>query len=104
MNGTASAKARNDVDGKPGSSVDACRPPELTARSASGKTSGGIALAGCLAVRVTDRLASAPTCVARTLTRGPRRAPMRGWTRLASRFGGLRLRCALERATGLGEE
>ena len=33
MNGTASAKARKESVGKPGSSVDALRPPELTSRS-----------------------------------------------------------------------
>ena len=55
MNGTASANARNESVGNPGSSVDALRPPALTRRSATGNTSGGIALAGWRAVRMIER-------------------------------------------------
>ena len=54
MNGTASAKARNESVGNPGSSVDALRPPALTSISATGKTSGGID-ARRLAQRASDR-------------------------------------------------
>ena len=46
MNGTASANARNESVGKPGSSVDERRPPAFTAMSATGKMSGGMMLAG----------------------------------------------------------
>ena len=46
MNGTASANARKDVVGKPGRSVDLRRPPALTSMRATGKTSGGMMLAG----------------------------------------------------------
>ena len=46
MNGTASAKATNELVGKPGSRVSALRPPELTASSSSGKTSGATTFAG----------------------------------------------------------
>ena len=69
MNGTASAKARNESVGNPGSSVEAWRPPELSSISATGKSSGGIALAGWRAVRMIDRCARAPTCVGRALIR-----------------------------------
>ena len=46
MNGTASANARKESVGKPGSSVDGRRPAAFTSISATGKISGGIALAG----------------------------------------------------------
>ena len=46
MNGTASAKARNESVGKPGRSVEARSPPAFTAMSATGKTRGGMMLAG----------------------------------------------------------
>ena len=46
MNGTASAKARNESVGKPGSAVDALRPPVFTSRSRIGKTSGNTIAAG----------------------------------------------------------
>ena len=46
MNGTASAKARNESVGKPGSIVDGSSPAAFTSMSATGKTSGGIAIAG----------------------------------------------------------
>ena len=46
MNGTASAKARKESVGNPGSCVDARSPPAFTAMSATGKISGGMMLAG----------------------------------------------------------
>jgi hypothetical protein len=46
MNGTASAKARNDSVGKPESAVDDWSPAAFTAISATGKISGGMTLAG----------------------------------------------------------
>ena len=46
MNGTASANARNESVGNPGSSVDEAKPPAFTAMSAIGKISGGMMLAG----------------------------------------------------------
>ena len=42
MNGTATAKARNESVGKPWSSVDGLRPAALTATSSVGKSSGGM--------------------------------------------------------------
>ena len=57
----------SSVDGARGSSVEALRPPEFTSRSATGKTSGGIALAGWRAVRMIERFARAPICVGRAL-------------------------------------
>src|SRR5262245_38963556 len=72
MNGTASAKARNESVGKPGSSVDAVRPPALTSSSRIGKTSGKMIAAGCRNVRRTERRATAPICVATTLMGLPR--------------------------------
>ena len=51
MNGTARANARNESVGNPGRSVDGSRPAELTSISATGKTSGGIAIAGWRSVR-----------------------------------------------------
>ena len=61
MNGTASAKARNESVGKPGSSVDALSPPVLTSSNRIGKTSGKMIAAGCRSVRRTERCATAPT-------------------------------------------
>ena len=58
MNGTASAKATNEVVGKPGRCVSALSPPELTASSISGKTSGAMTFAGWRSVRTTERRAS----------------------------------------------
>jgi hypothetical protein len=55
MNGTASAKATNESVGKPGRCVSALRPPELTARSSIGKSSGATTLAGWRIVRTTER-------------------------------------------------
>ena len=46
MNGTASAKARNESVGNPGSWVDERSPPAFTSMSATGKMSGGMMLAG----------------------------------------------------------
>jgi hypothetical protein len=46
MKGTANAKARNDVVGKPARSVDERRPPAFTAMSAIGKMRGAMTLAG----------------------------------------------------------
>ena len=46
MNGTASAKATNEVVGKPGSWVSALSPPALTASSSIGNSSGEITFAG----------------------------------------------------------
>ena len=46
MNGTASAKARNESVGKPGRLVEALSPAAFTAMSAIGKMSGGSTLAG----------------------------------------------------------
>ena len=46
MNGTASANARNESVGKPGSSVDDWSPAAFTVMSATGKISGGMKLAG----------------------------------------------------------
>ena len=56
MNGTASAKARKESVGKPGSSVEASSPPALTSSRVSGKRSGGID-ARRLAQRAHDRAA-----------------------------------------------
>src|SRR5512132_2362239 len=67
MNGTASAKATKELVGKPGRRVSAFRPPELTASSSNGKTSGEITFAGCRTVRTTERLPSWKTWSARTL-------------------------------------
>ena len=80
MNGTASAKARNESVGKPGSCVDAWSPPELRSISATGKMSGGIELAGRRAVRTIERCASAPTCVAQRAHRAACSRPRR-WRR-----------------------
>ena len=55
MNGTASAKATNEFVGKPGRCVSALSPPELTASSSIGKTSGAITFAGWRTVRTTER-------------------------------------------------
>ena len=52
-NGTKNA--RNDVVGKPRRCVAARRPFELTAIRMIGKRSGGIHVAGCLAVRTIER-------------------------------------------------
>jgi hypothetical protein len=46
MNGTASANARNESVGKPGRAVEAFRPPVLTSRRRTGKTSGKTIAAG----------------------------------------------------------
>ena len=94
MNGTASAKARNESVGNPGSIVDAFKPPALTSISATGKISGGIALAGWRAVRRTERSAIAPTWTANALI--CRDVLSRRLLRLP---GG-----ALQRAPGLREE
>src|SRR5439155_21561675 len=72
MNGTASAKATNELVGKPGRRVSAFRPPELTASSIIGKSSGAITFAGCRIVRTTDRRASRKTWSASTLIGQPR--------------------------------
>ena len=61
MNGTASAKARNESVGKPGRSTDERKPPAFTAISATGKMSGGMTLAGWRAVLTRERRAIAPT-------------------------------------------
>ena len=61
MNGTASANATNECVGKPGRCVSALSPPEFTARSIIGKTSGPITFAGCRTVRTTERRASRKT-------------------------------------------
>ncbi len=58
MNGTARMKARIDRVGKPGRSVSALRPAELTASSSSGKTIGAMMFAGWRSVRTTDRRAT----------------------------------------------
>ncbi len=58
MNATASAKLTNECVGNPGSCVAALSPPELTASSSIGKTSGPITFAGCRSVRTTERRAS----------------------------------------------
>ena len=55
MNGTASAKATNEFVGKPGRFVSAFRPPELTASSSIGKSSGATTFAGWRTVRTTER-------------------------------------------------
>src|SRR5437763_1311298 len=57
MNGTASANATYECVGKPGRCVTAFSPPELTASSIIGKTSGAIVAAGCRHVRTTERRA-----------------------------------------------
>ena len=62
MNGTASANARNESVGKPGSSVEACRPAAFTVMSAIGKTSGGDHARGLACRATTERRAIAPTC------------------------------------------
>src|SRR6266566_6318017 len=72
MNGTASAKATKELVGKPGRCVSAFRPPELTASSSNGKTSGEITFAGCRTVRTTERRASRKTWSASTLIGQPR--------------------------------
>jgi len=46
MNGTASAKARKESVGNPGSAVVAFRPPVLTSRRRTGKTRGKTIAAG----------------------------------------------------------
>jgi hypothetical protein len=46
MKGTARANARKESVGKPGSSVDERRPPAFTSMRNTGKTSGGMMLAG----------------------------------------------------------
>ena len=61
MNGTASAKATKELVGKPGRRVSASRPPELTASSISGKSSGAMTFAGWRIVRTTERRASKKT-------------------------------------------
>ena len=60
-NGTATAKARNESVGKPGSTVEGLRPAAFTATSRVGKMSGGMNEAGCLAVRTMLRRAMLPT-------------------------------------------
>src|SRR5437879_9293234 len=55
-NGTASANARNELVGNPGSRVSAFSPPAFTASRSIGKTSGKTTFAGCRAVRTTARL------------------------------------------------
>ena len=57
MNGTATAKARNESVGKPSSWVDGLRPAALTATSIVGKRSGGTTYAGWRSVRVRLRRA-----------------------------------------------
>ena len=61
MNGTASAKATNELVGKPGSRVSAFKPPELTASSSIGNSSGATTFAGWRTVRTTERRASRKT-------------------------------------------
>ncbi len=59
MKGTASANATNECVGKPGRCVSALSPPEFTASSIIGKTSGPMMFAeSCLTVRTTERRAS----------------------------------------------
>jgi hypothetical protein len=55
MNGTAKAKARNELVGKPGRFVAALRPPAFTASRSIGKMSGKTTFAGWRAVRTTAR-------------------------------------------------
>jgi hypothetical protein len=62
MNGTARAKARKESVGKPGRFVDASSPAAFTVMRATGKTSGGMTLAGWRVVLTTERRAIAPTC------------------------------------------
>ena len=52
MNGTAIAKARNELVGKPCSMVEGRRPAAFTVTSSVGKISGGITYAGWRSVRV----------------------------------------------------
>ena len=83
------------VVGKPGRCVSAFSPPELTASSISGKSSGAITFAGWRMVRTTERRASRKTWSPKpSFTPRPSRA-----RRLAFLVGG-----ALERAAGLREE
>ena len=55
MNGTASRNATIELVGKPGRFVSAFSPPEFTASSISGKTSGATTFAGWRIVRTTER-------------------------------------------------
>ena len=93
MNGTASAKARNERVGNPGRWVSALRPPEFTASSSSGKSSGQITFAGWRRVRSTERRASCSDLVGEAVAHRPMAR-----LAVAVRPG------ALERVTGLGEE
>ena len=94
MNGTASANARKESVGKPGSCSAESRPPALTASSISGKRSGATTFAGWRSVRTTERRASWAVCAAAAI------ATAETGSRLAAPP-----RCrALERAAGLGEE
>ena len=76
MNGTASANARNESVGKPGSSVDERSPPAFTSMSATGKTSGGMTLAGWRE-RADDRSAARSRRPASSPCSPPARAPAR---------------------------
>jgi hypothetical protein len=62
--------ARNESVGNPGRSVDDCNPAEYKSISATGKMSGGIALAGWRAVRTSERRAIA-LAFGQVLTRLP---------------------------------
>src|SRR5688572_13348084 len=99
MNGTARANARNESVGNPGRSVDGSRPAELTSINATGKTSGGIAIAGWRSVRRIERPATAPIWTAARLTACEPPAGMRTGSRLRPRLGR-----PFERPAGLGEE
>src|SRR5437868_4589482 len=109
MNGTASAKATKELVGKPGSRVSAFRPPELTASSSIGKTSGPITFAGCRIVRTTERRASRKTWSAKTLIDPPRDGatqvpPTAGFEQPRRSRYGLRIGIANEASNGFGGE
>src|SRR5207248_534304 len=98
MKGTASAKATNEVVGKPGSRVSALSPPALTASSSIGNSSGEITFAGWRAVRTTERRANRKTWSANAFTSG------RFHGQPAARSLFFLLCGSLERPAGLGEE
>ena len=112
MNGTARAKARNELVGKPFRCVVARRPPALTASRNIGKRSGAITAAGWREVRTIERRARLPTWIVnviRSATPAPRSPRPRASARSsrgrrrrgsASEAAGSRRGCPRRRARG----